>query len=123
MHLPLRIRYLGAIVVLTLSFSLAGRECRSATLTWDNNGSTAPNPQDGAGTWSGSSATWWSGSTDQTWANANGDTAQFGFGSGGANAYTVTLASSQSVGGLTFQNNAYTLAGTAIRWPWPVPRP
>ncbi len=62
-------------------------EVHAATLIWDANGSTAPNPLDGSGRWVTANS-WWNGSANQSW--ADGNDAVFGAGSGVAGNYTVT---------------------------------
>ena len=80
------------------------------TYTWTNSTSAF---NEGSGTWNTSSANWWNGSNN-IWNNANADTAQFGSGSGAANAYSVTLSGSTSAGGVIFQNQAYTITGQTL---------
>jgi hypothetical protein len=60
---------------------------RAATLTWDFNGATSPNPADGSGKWL-TANDWWNGSANQSW--ADGSDAIFGNGSGAAGNYVVT---------------------------------
>ena len=66
---------------------LFASDTHAATLTWDANGSTAPNPADGSGNWLASNH-WWTGTTDQTW--ADGSDAVFGSGIGAVGVYVVT---------------------------------
>jgi autotransporter-associated beta strand protein len=75
-----------ALVVSTL-FLCSVLNNQAATLIWDANGSSAPNPSDGSGNWL-TANTWWNGSGNQTW--ADGNDAVFGTGSGSAGVYTVT---------------------------------
>jgi autotransporter-associated beta strand protein len=62
-------------------------DCKAVVLTWDSNGSTAPNPSDGSGNWS-STGRWWNGSANQNWADTND--AVFGIGTGSVGTYLVT---------------------------------
>jgi len=75
-------------------------DLQAATLTWDANNATTL-PQDGAGTWDTSQNNWWNGSANPLF--TPGDNVVFGATSANA-AYTITLASSTSVGSLTFSN-------------------
>jgi len=91
------------LVILTI----AGAQAATASvLTW--NSTAAGQPMDGDGGWS-SNANWWNSTGNVAWDNARGDTALFGAAAGGA-ARTVWLSGSQSVAGVTFQSQAYTLA-------------
>ena len=81
----------------------------AATLTWDGGGG---HPSDATGTWTTGTTNWWNGSSS-TW--TDGSIAQFGVGTGGTTAYTVTLNGIiPMVGGITFANNNYTLASGTI---------
>ena len=94
--------------------SHCARPAAAAVYTYDNGTLGAGGPTDGSGTWSLSSANWWNGSGYQFWPNGT-DTAQFGFSSGHSNAYTVTLdPSGVNAGGITFQDQAYTLTGSIL---------
>ena len=97
--------------------ALAAAKASAANLIWDANALTAPNPFEGAGTWT-TATTWWNGATDVTWVNANNDTAVFGIGATmgtgipGAIAFTTAV----TAGGLDFEpyvGNAakYNVAG------------
>jgi fibronectin-binding autotransporter adhesin len=105
--LDVRFRASAALVAIVLLMTFAERPASAAILTWNSNASGPP--ADGGGMWSGGN-TWWNNSGDVAWANADGDTAVFGAAAGGS-AYNVTLNGSQSVGGLTFQSQAYSLTG------------
>lgn len=80
---------------------------------WDNDGSPAGNRATtgaglgGTGTWNTSAMKWYSGSADVPW--LNGNNAVF-WGSAG----TVTLASAQTVNGLSFKTNGYTVTGSTL---------
>lgn len=65
---------LGLIVVALTSTANA------ATLTWDANAATAPNPYDGAGTWNLTGLNFWNGTALVAWNNTTNaaDTAAFG---------------------------------------------
>ncbi len=88
----------------------------AAVYTWDNGTINALGPTDGGGTWSVSgSSNWWNGSGYQFWNNFTNDTAQFGYASGNANPYTVTLdPGGVTAGGIIFQDQAYTLSGSTL---------
>ncbi len=87
--------------------TIAGAQAATASvLTW--NSAAAGQPTDGDGKWS-FFANWWDSTGNVAWDNARGDTALFGAAAGGA-ARTVWLSGSQSVAGVTFQSQAYTLA-------------
>ena len=63
-----------------------------------------------------SSLNWFNGSSgaDQAWNNSNNDTALFGVAPPASNAYTVSVGTAVTVGGIAFQNQAYTISGNAI---------
>jgi fibronectin-binding autotransporter adhesin len=92
-------------LMLGLVLALQTLSVRAATFTWD--GALGGTTFDSSGTWNATTANWWSGSADVAW--TSGGTAQFGFGTGGTNPYTVTVSGSQTVGGILFQNQIYTL--------------
>ena len=70
---------------------------------------------DGNGNWTISGSNWWNGGNDQLWNNANSDTAQFGYLGGDTTQYTVTLGTTPiTVGGIIFQDQAYTLSGGTL---------
>src|SRR5882757_6441027 len=77
----------GRLTVFMLALAVIGFESHAATLVWDANGSTAPNPQDGSGRWVTANS-WWNGGADQSW--TDGNDAVFGNGSGVAGNYVVT---------------------------------
>jgi autotransporter-associated beta strand protein len=85
----------------------------AATLTWDANGSTSPNPSDGSGNWTASSH-WWNGTGNQNW--ADGSDAIFGTGSGAIGAYLVTNNSALvQPNTITFTNpGSYTLTTDGV---------
>jgi fibronectin-binding autotransporter adhesin len=106
----------GAIVALGLALALSARPVAAQTYTWDplGQGSTS-GFSDGSGTWDTVTQNWWSGtSPDSTW--ASGNIAQFSSGSGGSTPYNVTLAPGGviTVGGVIFQNQAYTISGDTL---------
>jgi autotransporter-associated beta strand protein len=84
---------------------------QAATLTWDANGSSAPNPADGSGTWL-TANDWWNGSANVsgTWSGATPDSAVFGAGVDGN--YAVALTGNASATSLTFNNSGYTISGS-----------
>jgi autotransporter-associated beta strand protein len=77
--------------------------------TWDGNGSTAPNPTGGSGTWDTTTANWWTGS-NVTWptAGTNND-AVFANTAG-----TVTISGGVTANDLTFSTNGYTVTGGTL---------
>ena len=95
-------------------FLLGAAPLSAATLTWDPNANGSLT--DGSNIWDTTSGVWWTGAADQAWLNANNDTAQFGTGTGGIAPFTVTLTEPIQVGGLTFQNQSYTVAGNTLTW-------
>ncbi len=87
----------------------------AGTLTWDPNGSTAPNPSDGAGNWDTTSLLWWNGASNVAWDNATPASAVFGAGSGAAG--TVSVGSGINVANLTFNapvSGTYILSGNTL---------
>lgn len=82
----------------------------ASVLTWTT--ATNGTAMDGNGTW-GTASSWLNNSGNVAWQSGNGDTALFGA-AGGSTAYSVTLSGSQSIGSLTFQSQAYTLAGGTL---------
>ena len=101
-----------SVLATMAAMSCPARPAMAATLTWNANGRGAPS--DGSGSWSLTGSNWWSGSANQPWRNADHDTAQFGAGSGGSTACTVRLGQAVTVGGIIFQNQAYTLTGGTL---------
>jgi fibronectin-binding autotransporter adhesin len=99
-----RLMYVATLVAVS-SPAFAG------SLTWDGNGSTAPNPNGGAGTWNtNSTVSWWNGSANVVWPAAGGtdDDAVF------ANtAATVTVAT-VTANDLTFSTTGYTLSSGTL---------
>ncbi|BCU78054.1 autotransporter-associated beta strand repeat-containing protein [Luteolibacter sp. LG18] len=84
----------------------------AASLTWDGNGSTAPNPNGGTGTWDvGTNSNWWDGSTNTIWpASGTDNDAVFDTTAG-----TVTLASGGvTANDLTFNVTGYTVTANAL---------
>ena len=110
-----QLRLSGAIVVLgvVLFTAFAGQSVQAANFTWDASGNGSG--FDGSGAWNLSGSNWWNGTADSSWSNA-GNTAIFGA-TFGSNPYTVTLAQATTASGLTFANQAYTLAGGTLTFP------
>ncbi len=81
----------------------------ASVLTWTT--ATNGTAMDGNGTW-GTASSWLNNSGNVAWQSGNGDTALFGA-AAGSSTFMVTLSGSQSVGNLTFQSQAYTLAGAS----------
>lgn len=78
-------------------------------VTWDANTGTS-GAQDGSGTWDATTANWWNGTADVAWSTLNPGI----FGAGTPGAYTVTLATSVTVGGgLTFNTATYTITNNS----------
>ena len=94
-------------------FLCSAEVIKAATLTWDANGSTAPNPVDGSGSWQKSGA-WWNGTGNQTW--SDGNDAIFGTGSGLAGNYLVTnTAALIQPNSVTFTNpGSYTITMNGV---------
>ena len=90
----------------------------AASLTWDGNGATAPNPDGGAGTWDvNTTANWWDGASNVVWPALGGtdDDAVFAntagtvsLAAGGVTANDLTFSST----GYLIQSNTLTLNGT-----------
>ena len=100
-------------LALGLIVTLASSRLAANTYTWDAAGVGNLSTMDSGGTWNTSGLNWWNNTTDQAWNSAT-DTAVFGA-AAGTNAYTVNVASGGvSVGGITFQSQAYTIAGNSI---------
>jgi len=99
------------LIVVAMAFALAVPFAQAANLTWDANGTTAPNPNDGTGTWLAADR-WWDGTTNVTWNNSTPDNAAIGNGGAGG---TITLGG-VNAGSVTFTNftGTYTLSGGGI---------
>jgi len=82
---------------------------RGAVLTWDFNGTTAPNPSDGSGTWL-TANDWWNGSANVNgnWAATAPDSAVFGAGTPGT--YLVNLGG----GNIYASNIVFNTSGYAL---------
>jgi fibronectin-binding autotransporter adhesin len=113
-------RVLLAPVFVVAALAAAGLSAQPATAavwTWSAS-TTGPSPSDGDGTWNTTSANWWSASSStsgSTWVNGSTNSALFGVGSPGSTAYLVDLSGgSISTGGLTFQNQAYTISNGTL---------
>lgn len=83
---------------------------QAATLTWDANGSSAPNPADGSGTWL-TSGNWWDGAVNTAWNSGTPDDAILGAGTNGAYTIAVGAVTANSV---TFTNSVYTLTNGTL---------
>src|SRR3954470_1935552 len=86
----------GAVTSVILG---GGQLAHADTLTWDNNGASAPLGQDGDGTWDTSIPNWVSGDlitgTHVNWSNTNPDSAILGTSTvpaTGGTSYTLDLA-------------------------------
>ena len=103
-------RRLSAIALLLFGLLLVGSSAFAGTLTWDPNGSTAPNPSDGGGNWDTTSPFWWDGASNVTWTNADGNSAIFGSGGAGE---TVSVGAGIVVANITLNTN-YILSGNTL---------
>ena len=85
---------------------------QAASLNWDANGSTAPNPADGSGSWLTANS-WWNGTNNVsgTWTGTTPDDAIFGAGTNGAYNITVGAVTASSV---TFTNSGYALTNGTL---------
>ncbi len=92
---------------------LWGNSLWAASLIWDFNGTTAPNPADGSGNWQ-ATGRWWNGSGNQNWSDNND--AVFGFGNvGGGNYFVTNTAALVQPASLTFTNpGSYTLTTDGV---------
>jgi autotransporter-associated beta strand protein len=81
-----------------------------ATLMWDANGATAPNPNDGSGSWT-NTGNWFVGGINTNW--IEGSSAVFGAGTSGS--YLVDLNGGNfSPTNLTFNTSGYTLTNGSV---------
>jgi autotransporter-associated beta strand protein len=82
----------------------------ASAAVWTWNSSASGQPVDGNGTWTLTGSNWWNTTTDTTWVQGSANTAQFGVGAVNSTSFTVGLGGgSLSTGGVTFQNQAYTI--------------
>src|SRR5882724_7704388 len=107
---PLR---LGLFIVV---FLLAMSSAQSATLTWDANGTTSPNPSDGSGNWL-TANNWWNSSagvkSNGNWTATTPDSVVFGAGLAGA--YVINLGgNSLYASNVTFNTSGYVLTNGLI---------
>ncbi|MCX6875910.1 MAG: autotransporter-associated beta strand repeat-containing protein, partial [Verrucomicrobia bacterium] len=111
------VRRPGSLLI-AVSFAMSLSAVHAASLTWDGNGATEPNPNGGAGTWDGNStANWWDGASNVKWPAAGGTDNDAVFAN---TAGTVALAAggvtandlSFSTTGYLIQSNTLTLNGT-----------
>ena len=98
------------------ALSLLAANSFAATLTWDSNAATVPNPFQGAGTWTTANS-FWTGAASTTWSNVTNlnDTAAFGFGTSMFTGIPGTVglgATTQQLGGLQFG----TYVGNAAKY-------
>lgn len=105
--------------LLALLFLAAAPGAQAASLTWDTTIAADSTITDGTGNWANGAGNWNNGSTSVgiNWNNSNPDSATFSqSGVTLAAAYTVTLTSGITVGGLSFpysgNTSIYTLAGS-----------
>jgi hypothetical protein len=78
------------------------------TSTWDADTATT-GAQDGSGTWTYLATNWWNGTGNDNWGSA--DSASFG--TGGTDAYTVTLGADIAANAITFNSGSYTITNSA----------
>jgi fibronectin-binding autotransporter adhesin len=104
-HLSKTLRNAVVMAAAAVFVIVPGHTFAAGVLTW-NSAASGP-PADGDGTW-GTGSNWWNSANNVAWANANNDIALFGA-FAGSSPCTVTVSGSQSVGGLTFQSQSYTL--------------
>lgn len=104
------------MLALTMSWQIT-MPLMGATVYWDVNGNiTGAGGASPGGTWDDSNALWNSvaDGTGGTTAWAGGDTAVFAAGTDATGAYAVTVAATQSIGGLRFEEGTVTLAGGTL---------
>ena len=111
-------RILACSIAVVAAIQLPGTH--AATLTWDSNAATAPNPFDGGGVWNTTGLNWWNGTTNILWTNSAADIAAFGTGGAMFNGIpgAVSFTTPITAGGLEFRpyvGNAskYNLSGGA----------
>jgi fibronectin-binding autotransporter adhesin len=100
----------GLGLVLGMVLACLAQTAAANTYTWSNSTSGVV---DGSGNWDNVTVNWWNSGTASAWNNSTGDTAVFGAGAG-SNPYTVTLTNGITVGGITFQSQAYTISGNTL---------
>lgn len=102
----IRLNSIALLRVGVLGFSLVS-SVPAATLNWDANGSTAPNPVDGSGTWT-NAVSWWDGAANVTWSGAN--IAVFGAGDDSTNKYiSIAGLPAPAASNLWFKSSGYIL--------------
>ncbi|WP_075087930.1 hypothetical protein [Verrucomicrobium spinosum] len=96
-----------------------GTEGFSANVYWDTNGTTTgAGGTSPSGTWDAATARWNTSSagTGAVAAWAAGNAAFFSAGTDATGTYTVTVAGTHSIAGLTFEDGAVTLDGGTLNW-------
>lgn len=115
-----RIALTYLMLFLTVGWQI-GQPLRGVTVYWDINGTTAgaSGTSQATGTWDGTNTFF---NTDSTGGAAGtiaawsaGDILAFAAGSNARNAYTVTVAGTQSIGGLVFEEGLLTLTGGTLQ--------
>jgi len=118
-RLPAFLRRALALATLT---SLGSSPALAATWYWDANPTTA-GPQQAAGTWTNTGATWWDGTATVPWVNSAGNIAHFGTDTGVGitdatdAARTITVSGTVSAAALVLNSttqNSYILSGGTI---------
>src|SRR5882724_1825654 len=115
MHFVSRMLYEPFLVYL-IFFGCLLPVSRAATLTWDANGTTSPNPSDGSGNWLTSNS-WWNSSagvnSNGNWTATTPNSAVFGAGT--ADAYIIDLGgNSLYASNVTFNTSGYLLTNGMI---------
>ena len=98
---------------LTLALSAAlGSHAHAASLTWDGNGVTTPNPNGGGGTWEavGTNLNWWDGAANATWPTAGTDNDAVFANTAG----TVAIVGSITLNDLSINTANYIINGAGL---------
>jgi fibronectin-binding autotransporter adhesin len=96
-------QWLTTVVTIAIAMVIGIGTVQATNLTWDENGATLPNPQDGTGNWLDTDH-WWDGAASATWNNTTPDNATIGVGGNGG---TITLGAVTN-GTVTMNNHAGT---------------
>jgi autotransporter-associated beta strand protein len=98
-------------LLIAVSFAMSLTAAHAASLTWDGNGATTPNPDGGAGTWDmNTTANWWDGASNVVWPNAGTDNDAVFANTAG----TVTLAGGVTANDLTFSSTGYLIESNTL---------
>lgn len=116
LFIPLRL-----VAVLSVSSYMS----EAASLTWDGNSTTAPNPSNNSGAWDTTTTNWWDGSSNVLWPTTGTDndaafsvaptssTSTVTIASGGVTAHNLTFATTASGNQYNITGDTLTLNGTA----------